>query len=753
MRFRTRVMSLAVVSMGTVWAQAPAAAQGVEESARSGDIVVTAMKREQNLLDVSASITAISADDLAVQRVTDVRDLSSSIPNVSIGDTLGIAQITIRGLGLDSYFVGGEPSVAMHVDGAVISRGEAQLGSLFDLERVEVLRGPSGTLYGRNATGGTINLITKRPTAEWEGYARATYGNYNNMEFEGAVGGPLADPLRIRVAYRRHVRDGFGFNEFTRTDVNDADRHSLRGHVQYIFSPTMDLLLSAEYHQEKDSNYIPTPLQAAFPNTQNAGLISRADFSSNPVRNLISDNEGRNDRKTWAVGGTFNWDVSDALSFKSLTNYREYEHHPSLDVSFNASPGTHAEQNLETKTFTQEFQFNYDSDLITAVAGLYYYREKMHGFNTACILTPGNCDQYDPIADQVIIPPAAPGVALYQNGFGTSTAYAVYGNFTIHVAPTFDVILGGRYSDESRKGKNVNSFVTAFPTPNFESTSTSVSRFDPFVGLEWRPMDGLMLYANYKSAYKAGVFFVGNVDPVTQSIIPILKPEIVKGFEAGIKGSFADDMVDVALAGFAYTIDDKQVSRSIPNPTNILQAIPVFQNAAGAKIEGVELEVGVMPTRGLRLSGTVGYLDARYTDFDTIDALQDASPNLTVFPADGNPLALSPKWSATGRFDYETPINDSVSVAFGAEALYKGTVQNFPFPSVVGEQKGYTLFNANIAFLFDIATGQRVSLNFWGRNLGDKDYFNSKLLSNGCRCIAGIAGPPRTYGVTAGFEF
>lgn len=751
---RTQFMSLALAGIGTAWAQVPAFAQGADDSSGASEIIVTAMKREQNLMDVSAAISAISADELAVQKVTDVRDLSASIPNVSIGDTLGIAQVTIRGIGLDAYFVGGEPSVAMHVDGSVISRGEAQLGSLFDLERVEVLRGPSGTLYGRNATGGTINLITKKPTREWVGYARATYGNYNNMEFEGAVGGPLVpDKLLVRAAYRRHVRDGYGFNEFTKTDINNADRYSMRGHVEYIFSETIDLLLSAEYHREKDNNYIPTPLQAAFPGTVNPGLVNRAEISTNPVRNNISDNEGRNDRKTWAVGGTFTWDAADAITFKSITNYRKFFHHPSVDVSFNSSPGTHAEQNLETKTFSQEFQFNYDSDFVTGVAGLYYYKEKMHGFNVACILTPGNCDQYDPIADQVIIPPAAPGVALYQNGFGTSTAYAAYGNFAFHVVPTIDVILGGRYSDESRKGRNVNSFVTAFPTPNFESTSSKVSRFDPFIGFEWRPVDEVMIYGNYKSAYKAGVFFVGNVDPVTQQIIPILKPEIIKGFEAGVKASLADKMIDISLAAFHYTIDDKQVSRSIPNPNNILVAIPVFQNAAGAKIDGIELEVGVKPTAGLRLSGSLGYLDARYTDFQTIDALADVSPNLTVKSADGNPLALSPKWSATGRLDYETPISDNARVAFGIEALYKGTVQNFPFPSAVGRQAGYTLFNANLSLLFETASGQTVSVNLWGRNLGDKDYFNSKLLSNGCRCIAGIAGPPRTYGVTLGFEF
>ncbi|MBL4801943.1 MAG: TonB-dependent receptor [Emcibacter sp.] len=736
-----------LIGLGSLCLQLPAYAEDNNKIYEIDEIIVTVQKRAQSLSDVSASISAMTSSDIEQQQITNVGDLGSSIPNVSIGDTLGIAQITIRGLGLDSFYVGGEPSVAMHVDGAVISRGEAQLGSFFDLERVEILRGPSGTLYGRNATGGTVNLISKKPTEEWEGYVRATYGNYNTIEFNSAVGGPITEKLLTRIAYQRRMRDGFGKNLITNTDINDVNMHSVRGQLQYIFNPSVDFLLSAEYHTQNDSNYVPTPLASAFPVTTGP-LANRADIPSS-IRDIISDNPGINDRETWALTGTLSWEIDDQFAFTSLTHYRDYNHRPSVDVSLNAAPGTHASQNLETQTFSQEFQLNYTNDRLTAIAGLYYYNEKIHGFNTVCIRVLRTCDGFDPVADQISIPlaPTDMGPILYQNGFGKTDVLAAFLNVSYEVVDNFNVLFGARYSYEHREGDNDNAYLATAPIPNFGHVERNLSRFDPMIGFEWRPNEDLMVYANYKSAYKAGVFFLGNIDHLTGDIIPILAPEIVKGFEAGLKGNVG--ALNIALSAFTYDLTDKQVSRTIPASANT--SIPVFENAAGASINGFELEFDWRMTQDLSFFGSLGYLDAKFTEFDTVNPLDAHLPTASdLKSAAGNRLPLAPKWSGTMRMEYETDINDNLGILFGIEALYKGDVQSLPFPSEVTKQAAYVLVNTNLFFTFE---DQGITLNLWMRNLTDKTYMNSKLLGGSCRCILGIAAAPRTFGATVGFEF
>ena len=201
------------------------------EPAGLEEIIVTAQKRTESLMEVSSAVSAFSNEDMGIRQINSVMDLSGSLPSVAIGNNLGIAAITIRGVGMDSIVVGTDPSVAMHLDGVVITRAQAQLGSFFDLERVEVVRGPSGTLYGRNATGGSLNLVTNKPTEEFEGYGRVTMGDYSSLITEGAISGALTESVLARVAFKTEDRDGYGKNLTTKTDINDAKKRAVRGQL------------------------------------------------------------------------------------------------------------------------------------------------------------------------------------------------------------------------------------------------------------------------------------------------------------------------------------------------------------------------------------------------------------------------------------------------------------------------------------------------------------------------------------------
>ncbi|HET7204257.1 MAG TPA: TonB-dependent receptor plug domain-containing protein, partial [Steroidobacteraceae bacterium] len=233
----------------------PAHAQeAAAEPAALEEIVVTARKREESLTDVSAALAVVGADDLAKHQLNDVEDLQLLVPTVTVGETVGAMKVTMRGLGNVSNTRGEDSMVAFYVDGAVVSRPESQGLSLFDLERVEVLRGPQGTLYGRNATGGTINAITAKPTDTFEGYLTLTGGNYDLLKVDAALSGPFSDRIRGRLAVTSTDRTGYGENITTSNEIDDDHRWAARGHLEFDLRDDMTLLLSGEYGKQDDAS-------------------------------------------------------------------------------------------------------------------------------------------------------------------------------------------------------------------------------------------------------------------------------------------------------------------------------------------------------------------------------------------------------------------------------------------------------------------------------------------------------------------
>src|SRR5690606_34568293 len=241
-------MSLGSAALAPALCGAPASAHQIEE------VIVTAQRREQALQDVGAAVTAVDSARLESQRIETLEDLQMIVPSITLGNDFNMAKLFIRGVGANTSTTGSETGVAMHVDGAVISRAEAQLTSMFDLERVEVLRGPQGTLYGRNAVGGSVNLITRKPTSEFEGYARATLGNFDQLDLEAAFSGPLTDRVLGRLAVKSDSHSGFGVNPVTGRDVDDLNRQMARAHLEFLASESLTWLLTGEIYTQRDAS-------------------------------------------------------------------------------------------------------------------------------------------------------------------------------------------------------------------------------------------------------------------------------------------------------------------------------------------------------------------------------------------------------------------------------------------------------------------------------------------------------------------
>lgn len=693
------------------------------------DIVVTAQKRSQNLQDVSLSISAISAQTLADKRVNDVRDVAARLPNVSVGNYLGSAQIAVRGIGNTSAFTGADPSVALHVDGAVVSQPGAQLGSFFDLERIEVLRGPQGTLYGRNATGGVMNLVTAKPTEALSGYIRGSLGNYDFVQAEGAISGAIvADKVRARVAFKTEDRGGYGRNEFTGNDIDDAHRRSVRGQVDFRPSEDLSILLSAEYSHEDDSAYGPKFRSVSFPSPINASLRppGGAAYASNR-RDINSETDTANNRTAYGFSGTINWDIRDDWSLKSITNYRYYRGDNVWD--FSTTPTSSATvQNLivKSKSASEELQLSYDGDGWRLALSGYYFHEDLFGLNATGIR-----------------PRNSASIVNRFTGTITTDSYAAFLNLDYALTPQLNINLGARYTHEIRSGDTATFVQSTGITTPF-STGGKFDDFSPKATLEWRPINGVMAYATFSRGFKSGVVLIG------AGTTPILEPERVDNYEIGAKLTLLDRALVFNVAAFHEDYSNMQVTvqQAPPGSTTI---ITTPENAASSKLDGVEVEMSWNVTPRFNFHGSVGYLHARFSDYVTADPLDADIPPGGAVPLQqlaGRQLPFAPKWSATAGASYAVPLSWGKFVLSGdVQSKSRHYPNQFNNPEL---ELGYTTVDAGIKYTTE---DERISVNVWGRNLTDAFYWASSNVNGTSRQIIGSQGEPRTYGVTVGYTF
>lgn len=727
------------------------------------EVIITARKVSESAQDAPIAISVLNGDALADRRITNVLDLQSLAPSLSIGDVNGMAQISMRGIGMDNFLNGSDASVALHVDGAVVAQPGAQLSSFFDIDRVELVRGPQGTLYGRNSTGGAVNLVTRRPSQEFEGYGELTAGNFNALAFEGALSGPLAgEKLLGRLAVKTEDRDGYGINERTGRDVDDAKRRAVRAQLLWNATETLDVRISGEYANEDDAAYLFKFKEISFPAATVAtapGLVPLGTSTAIPgppgtfpvgARNVNTDVDPQNDRTTWSVTGEVNWTLSDAFSIRSITNYRDFEQIPFNDLDgTSAARAPYSQQQFSIQR-SQELQLVYDGARLSGLVGLYYFHESFKGDNRT---GPSPLD------------PSAP---LQVNFFGLvdTEADAVFANFTYDINDRLALNVGGRYSYEDRRG-------TGFDTRRAPGTFALISRtptdtgdiqkdFTPRVGLEWRPRENLLTYASYSQGFKSGVIVSGTTTP-------ILDPETVDAYELGLKSTLLGGTVQLNISGFFYDIADLHVGRTQPASTGAL--VTIFENAASAESKGADVELSWLPLDSLRLDVSAGYLDAGFERFCTLDPLYPAgyvpptppppnpaapgcvnragAPVPNAVDLAGNRLVQAPEWSGTlrGTYTLRAPFGNFTATA---EGVYQDRIFFTPFNDPRTSQESVTRLNANVKFT---TADERLYVNVWGRNLTDElVYTNTFAISTG-RFISAQYAPPRTYGLTLGYSF
>jgi len=803
-RFRTRNNFVLFASTGALLAAAGSSfAQDADSSDQLEEIVVTAQKRAQSLSDVAAAVTALPSDRLVTAQVSSIQDMQTIVPSVNFGSDFNQAKIFIRGVGANTSTTGNATGVALHVDGAVVARAEAQLTSLFDLERVEVLRGPQGTLYGRNATGGSINLITAKPTADLSGYGRLSYGNYNSIVAEGAVSGPITEGIRFRIAGKVEDRDGYGENPVTGSEVDDLKRRMVRGMLQFDFSDTTDLLLTGEYFRQDDHSGAVHYLAASFPGVPRLAPLGVGGYATKP-RDLASEVDVGTDTNSYSFTGIFTTELSDALAVTNIANYRNFKTSlfQDLDLSAvinslqtNGQPTTVQERRIDSEQYSNELQVNYSIDNFDVVVGGFYFHERQRPIDNVGLSRKNGMASNIPLLQAAGIDLAeayqlcgyspgtvtggstviAPKRVCTRSNLGTE-AFAIFGQANVGLGlftpalDAFTVKLGGRYSYEKIDSRNPSIVIAGGgrgPVIRYTPEQTFVERsfedFTPEVGLEWQPNRDLMVYYTYAEGFKAGS---GENASGSRTIVD---PETVQNHEVGIKATVAGG-ISVNLAAYTYDLQGLQLNKTVAGgPTGYTT---IFQNAAETTAKGFELDVFGRVTPDFRISGSVSYTDAKFQDYLTLDPLNPANiltpgapaynpvtnPDPTAFGAPGggdmqlagNMLRNTPKWAFNVHGEYDIPFANGGELTLQGDVTYKSRIYFTEFEREIESSSPYTFVDVGATYR---TADDRLSFQVWAKNLFDVDRLSSTFALATGRLLGATYLPPRTYGATVGYSF
>jgi iron complex outermembrane recepter protein len=724
---------------------APPAQVTPNQSGDLGDIVVTAQKRSESVQRVPLAVTAIGSDTLQQRGQTTIASIATSVPGLNVTEQIGQARITLRGIGVDNISTGSEGSVAFNQDGVFYSRSAAALASFYDVDRVEVLRGPQGTLYGRNATGGSVNVITNKPSTTTSGYLNLTVGNYGTINSEGALSGSLTSDLSGRISFQTQRHTGYGENIVSGNDIDNKNSQAGRAQLLYKPTSTLTVLVEGDYYRSHDRSnayhYFGAGGETAAGDPIVPTGLLLGGFVPSDVRDIASARDPKARAQYYGGRIDINYAASDTVSIRSLSAVRRSEFSSQLDISpeaINLFPLNLSEKSTE---ITQEFQLNIDTDRNKFVGGLFYMHERINGsliapFNLLAVGGPDLLSQ-----------------GFFSGGRLVTDAAAAYAQDTYAVTEKLKLTLGGRFSWERKAVDDQSDFDLSRPylpsnvplVPHHIDHKTFTS-FTPKAGLEYNIDPDSLFYLSYSKGFKAGTYNLGGASPP-------LKPEKVDAYEAGIKSTLFDRRVRANVAGFYYNYKDLQVGK-VQN----LQL--VLENAATAKIYGVEGEFTVRPIAApLTLNVSASWLHARFDNYVTADQARPGGDGTTIDPDSGLPafnlhgkkLPQAPDYSINAGAEYS--IRGAIGVfTLRGESIWVGRTYFSPFNRDVLSQPAYSMQNLFVDYT---APGQHWHASAYVRNIGNKTILASGQAATASlgSPLIGFVQPPRTYGMTIGYRF
>lgn len=765
--FKSAALPVAVAAVGF-------SVPGYAEDERADtleEVVVTARKREESLMETPISITAFSGEELVNRNLVSIDQIGTQTPGLVFSSSANIsgssnaAAVFIRGIGQSDYTLAVEPGVGIYIDDVYLPHSIGNVANVVDVERIEVLRGPQGTLFGRNTIGGAIRVVTKKPNEEYEGDIEFTVGSYDRIDIKGHANIPLTDNFFVRFSALSQDRDGFVNRPFLDGDSGDKDSVNLIGQARWLISDslTADLTIGIDSDDSEGAPQValfqdpthpagtqptrfrdfiapfvdPLVLQGMLQGFT-PGVINDPDGSccrSFSDTNIPNEMDGEN------ATLTLTWDINDNLTLKSITSHR------SLDAKF----GRDADNlpfnqqvelflSVEYDVFSQELQLSGTGmdERLNWTLGAYYFDE-------------------DGVEDDFV---AFASFDITSGGFFTTEDYALFAQGTYDLTDKLSLTLGIRYTDEEKEAKVdgdrhqglQTGFVTSLAAMGSKANTSfgpglpfalvppgtyveDIEETVPYVNLSYQWTEDLMVYASYSEGFKGGGIQVRN-GPLP--FLPQFEPEFVESYEVGLKWTGLDGRLNLSLAAYSMDYEGVQLPGIVFQP-NLGNAVSVVDNLGDAKNEGVELEIIALPTPNLRISAGLSYLDSGYESVKANNPGDALDPNSAITTSDELPNTPEWQFNASVSYDIETSrgvLTPRVDVGYTDEQF------NDAINSEILKRDAYTMLNLSLGY---VSEDEKWSGSLFVQNALDEQVVMAGF--NGFNYADGAISRPREWGL------
>lgn len=740
-------VSIAAASGVLISSSALSAVLEVEE------VIVTAQKRDQNMQDIALSVTAFSGDSIQALGFTNSTDLAGQVPGLNIGTPVGEGNnpsIVLRGVGLNDFNDNNESPIAVYKDNVYMGSMVGQTFQLFDMQRIEVLRGPQGTLYGRNATGGLVHYISNKPSEEFAFNSNLTFGRYNQLKFEGAISGPVSESVRARISVATNEHDPYVKNRIG-PDTNEADSQAYRALID--FDLTEKLTASVNFHGGK-SEVIAPAYQHEVTDPSGVDFWGYSDNDGN----VFAGDYNRNGRlEVETRGASLTLDYAGDMELVSITAWEDVEKFHEEDTDLGPFNGIEPVFAADYEQFSQEFRLSDEWDNGNWVLGLYYFESDIDGDYRLDVNYPGE------LIDIILTGAGVPGFPLglgpeimdfvdYNVDFNQDTeSVALFGQIEYDLTESLRLTAGLRYTRDERDFTYLNFDTDANAIAfdyrnggadviNGNKNNINENNLSGKVALDWDIDENIMLFANISRGFKSGGFNAGFMDVDMQTardnfgITTQYDEEILTSYEAGIKSSLLDNRVRFNASVFYYDYSDFQALSFF--------GISQFIVNSDASVKGGEIELVAQPTEQLEFQLGASFIDSN------VDEIRNLNTGEVLKDRD---MVLAPKLTFNGLVRYEWTLANDATISAQTDFNYQDDhffdVTNQP----VSSQDSYTVWNARLAYL---SPQEQWEFSLWGKNLGDEQYRVYRFDFTGAGGFnQNFYAPPQWYGVTVNYRY
>jgi len=678
-------------------------------------VLVTATKSGSvDLQGLPLAITAISADELDLSGIDSIKDLPLLAPGIMVSQNASYGQLYIRGIGTNNVFIGGDPSSTVHLNGAYLARPSSVLSEFLELERIEVLRGPQGTLYGRNSTGGTINIITLKPSEDYFSKISAELGNYDKTGISFFINGPLGTSgLAGNVGVSSKQRDGYinvTYPDASRDKLNDENRLKVQSALTWAPTNELTIELTMDYFTSDETP--PTHKPTIQTSTGGVPPLSLTPARIDDPWQVALSTAPDFHEESGGANINLEWQINEYSRLSSTTSFRQLDFDLLADTDYSELATLITSIGEEQTQSSQEFRYNYAQGNFAFIAGLFYFEEQYESDILVQIL----------IADRTVFHPRQLKAA----------ASAAYVDVAWQFHPEWHASFGARYSREKKSLRGQSIITTAglgIELPG-NPDSENWSDFSPKVGLSYQPSEQLMFYATITDGFKSGGFnFSDN---------QTYEPEAIRSYEVGFKSEFADQHIRLNASAFYYDYTDLQVLSFIPEAGAVR-----ISNAADAEISGLEVELLMYLNDQWRLSTNVTYLDAVYVDY-----LTRRANTFVDIDVSGNTLNSAPESSFSLVSDYTQSLSGG-SILYRLENFWQDTAYFTAFNDSASSQKPYNVVNASVRYS---VSGGQWQVQLYGKNLTNKAYTTASQDFSPTG-VNELISPPRTFGIKGTYRF